>query len=138
MPHAARLAGSSHVDMVVNVNTWKRRTDVNCPPFDLFRVSQLIWMEYLPRDLPALVNRTTNLIPSLNILTETSFCGVILLLSTLPVRPTTSVSDSWVYKRTVSPSRGITMQDPFAEWITVRLRISGKSVSGTISTTPQM
>ena len=39
---------------------------------------------------------------------------------------------------TVSPSLGITIQLPLSEWIAVLFRMSGKSVSGMLSTTPQM
>lgn len=34
--------------------------------------------------------------------------------------------------------RGMIMQEPFFEWMAVLFRMSGKSVSGTISTTPRI
>lgn len=43
-----------------------------------------------------------------------------------------------MYNRTLSPSRGITMAEPCSEWMAQRLRMSGKFVSKTVSTTPQM
>lgn len=135
MRHAAQLANSSHIETAVD---GKRHTDVNCPPFNIFRVIQLVWMEYLPSDLAAHINRTTKSPTSSGILTERSFCGLMLLLSTLPVDGSmTSLSVNWMYKRTVSPSRGMTMADPFVEWIAVRFRMSGKFVSSIMSTTPQ-
>src|ERR1700730_3631293 len=44
-----------------------------------------------------------------------------------------------MYTRILAPSRGMTMQEPLAEWIADLFRVSGKSVfsEGTISTTPQ-
>ena len=72
-------------------------------------------------------------------LTSRILSGVTRFLSTLPVAgSTTSSSNNWTYKRTLSPSRGISIHDPLLEWMAAELRMSGKLVSGVMSMTPQM
>lgn len=119
----------------------RQRTEIYRPPVILWRLMYLIWVEWLLGDLHSTDNQWKK---ERNqkyqwIFTCNNWSGPILFLSTLPVAgSTTSLSESWMYNRTRSPSRGITIQDPLLEWMSVFLRISGKSVSGIISTTPQM
>ncbi len=68
-----------------------------------------------------------------------TFSGLALALSALPVSGSmTSASDNWTYRRSRFPSRGMSSIEPSAEWMTPRFRASGKSVSGSMSITPQM
>lgn len=68
-----------------------------------------------------------------------TFSGLALALSALPVSGSmTSASDSWTYRRSRFPSRGMSSIEPSAEWMTPKFRASGKSVSGSMSITPQM
>ena len=61
--------------------------------------------------------------------------GVIVERSTWP--PFLETSVSWMYSRTSFFSRGMTITLPdSALWIAQRMRISGKSVIGMMSSTP--
>jgi len=58
MRHVARLADNSRWhDREWDI--WNGHTDVNSPPFDLFRFAQLKWMQNLPQGLPTLISRVT-------------------------------------------------------------------------------
>jgi len=116
--------------------TSRGRTDVYCPPFYVCQWTDIKWMEHF---LGRLYNRSLiDEYKSLElILTSIILSGLMRVLSTLPVPGSTMPwSNNSTYRRTLSFSRGITKHDPFVEWISVELRMSGKLVSNIMSTTP--